>query len=126
MILKWGIVITKYGFKMMDRFKLEDTVTIAEINVRVAVITQMIYPGNPEKQAYETMVFSLEDYRSIARVQESYKTEAEAQQGHESVVARLKTGQYKVIPVKWVIEFEDVEPKGEIGSRWKGKRRRDK
>lgn len=89
----------------MDRLYLEDKFVLPQINLRVAIITQMIYPSNPEKQSYETTLFSMDDDRSIVRVKKDYKEEPEAQQGHKDIFKKLKIGNYKLTPVKWVIEI---------------------
>ncbi len=97
-----------------DRLRLEDTVTLPEINLKVAVMTQMIYPDDPEKQAYETMVFSMQTDKAITRIIRQYQTEADARKGHNQIVARLQMGMYKAISIKWQLEF--VQEESMLGS----------
>lgn len=83
----------------------------------------MIYPDDPEKQAYETMAFSMESDKHLC-IGKGYKTEKDAIDGHQELIEKFKTGNYKLVPVKWIIEFEDVKPKNKVGNRW-GKRKKE-
>ena len=87
------------------RLQLTDIITIDEINIEIAVVTQMIYPDNPEKQAYETMIFSMDTDKGLSRATKQYQTEEDARKGHQQIVAWLRIGKYKLVPIKWYIEF---------------------
>lgn len=89
----------------MERLNLEDIFILPEMELRVAITTRMIYPGNPEKQSYQTMVFSMETDRGLSRFQRTYKTEAKARKGHRQILEWLKAGKYKLTPLKWEIKF---------------------
>lgn len=92
----------------MERLHLKDRVEITAIKTDVVVVTQLIYPGIPEKEAYETMVDSANLDRTIITLTKEYKDVEEARKGHKEIVEKLKRGKYYLAAVRWEIHLSPV------------------